>query len=332
MHKLAVAICDPDEEYGKKLSHYLVQTGRLADMVSFSRVSEEIFREKRDLWLVHGSLLPQWQRNASEDESVLCLAEDEMDCALQDVRQIYKYQSADRILQEMYAELSKKSHSIQLRGKEKGKLVLLYQPWYQGIQMLAGFALAQSLMSKGKVLYVNLRGFHGMPLQNEQWKARDITDVLTAIRLESSNMEQRILAAIVSADGLDYLCPVSIPMQIEGTDTEDYIRLIEAIWQYLDYDYVVMEVPPEQEGIRDMFELADRIFCFIQKGYGSKDLVQQLGQIPRIAFRWIPEKLESWYRERPAEELLTDCNRMKEWLMQQGEEEQEIGSADDSAC
>ncbi|MGN0342209.1 MAG: hypothetical protein ACI4DO_05385 [Roseburia sp.] len=332
MHKLAIAICDPDEEYSEKLSQYLMQTGRLTDMACFPRVTEELSEEKRDLWLVHGTLFSQWKRCDFGDQPVLCLTEEEMEDTAAGVSRIYKYQSADLILQAIFQELSKGTYPKQIRGKEKGELILLYQPWYQGIQMLAGFALAQSLTEKGRVLYVNPRGFHGMPLSDNQQEARDISDVLTALSLKSNNMAQRLMAAIVATDGPDYIRPVHLPMQMEGVGTGDFAALVEAIWQYLDYDYVVLELPPEQQGIREMFDLAQKIYSFWLRGYGAKALAAQLKGEGKFQIRWIPEQLENWYRDRPVEELLTDSNRIKEWLLLQGEEDRDLGCVDDGAC
>lgn len=331
MHKIMVAICDPDEEYSRRLGEYLLQTGRLADVVCLSEITGEELREKKDLWLVNGRLLSQWKEYATGEESVLCLTEDEMDAGCQELSQIYKYQSVDRILQGMYQELSRGSRPIQLRGKARGQLFLLYQPWYQGLQMLAGFALACCLTAKGKVLYVNPRGFHGMKMEDRQPETRDISDVLTAIRLGSGNMEQRLLAAIVSTEGPDYIRPVDSPVQVEGVETEDYMKLTEVIWQYLDYDYVVMELPTEQDGIREMFDAAEQVYCFLQKSYGASLLARQLSREEKLTVCWIPEQLEIWYREHPCEDLLTDVNRVKEWILARGEEAEAHGCADGGA-
>lgn len=183
MRKLAVAVCDPDGAYGEKLCEYLMQTGRLSDIRCYQQVTSSMKEEKRDLWMVHAELWTDWQKNMPDDQEVVCLTEEVVCLQAESVKKIYKYQSAELILQQMYESLTKSPLPRQTSGKTRGRLIVLYHPWYQGISLMAGVALAADLSRLGRVLYINGRGYHGMPTLQGERTGKNIADVISAKRL-----------------------------------------------------------------------------------------------------------------------------------------------------
>ncbi|MBR1391578.1 MAG: hypothetical protein IJ567_09110 [Lachnospiraceae bacterium] len=331
MRKLAVAVCDPDGVYGEKLCEYLMQTGRLSDIRCYQQITSSMKEEKRDLWMVHADLWTDWQENMSGNQEAVCLTEEVVSLQAEPVKKIYKYQSADLILQQMYESLTKAPLPGQTSGKTRGRLIVLYHPWYQGISLMAGVAVAADLSRLGRVLYINGRGYHGMPISQGERTGKNIADVISAKRLGTKNMEMRLLSAIISTDEVDYIRPAAISAQMEGAQSGDYMGLLETVWEYTDYDYVVLELPTGIENSEEILRAAEKRYCFLQKSYGEKNIIRQLQQLPQdceVEIRRIPAQLATSYQDHPADELISDCSLIKNWIKRSEQEEGEYEQAD----
>ena len=181
MNQISIAICDADSAYGNKLAEYLLETGNVAKAevyTDWNSVEADLNGEKRDIWLINSGILKEAESLPLKEEMV-CLAEERLGAREAALPHIYKYQSANVILQEMYALLAEHPTEICLRGSRKGHTIGLLSPWYDGLSLLTGLAVAQVLAEKGKVLYINTRGYCGMklPEMEELQAAAEHTDI-----------------------------------------------------------------------------------------------------------------------------------------------------------
>ena len=105
MNQISIAICDADSAYGNKLAEYLLETGNVAKAkvyTDWNSVEADLNGEKRDIWLINSGLLKEAETLPLKKEMV-CLAEERLGAREAALPHIYKYQSANVILQEMYA-------------------------------------------------------------------------------------------------------------------------------------------------------------------------------------------------------------------------------------
>lgn len=344
MNRLSVVVCDEDSSYSRKLSEYLREKGKLADVCMCRTDEAEAFYAcgKQDVYLMDAvvwaemqeklqgsTTLPQESGMQEDGESeirkkqVICLASDEVAASVAECPRIYKYQSADVILQEMYKVIAGRAEACSVRGRKRGKTIGLLSPWYDGMSLLAGLAMADSLTDKGSVLYINSRGYHGMPFVEEAGTKTDISDIVLALRMQSGNAATKIMSGMVSCGDFSCMVPVYRAGQIADIAADDYEKLLEIIWKDMEYDYVVVELQPELAELPKILELCDVVYSFLKKEYGSETVEEQiLGMQSETVIRvqYFPKAMVSYCDENIYGELLAQAGCMREWMEQLLEE------------
>lgn len=340
MNRLSVVVCDEDSSYSRKLSEYLREKGNLTSVsMCETDEAESVYADgKQDVYLVDSAVwaaIQEKRRNSGKKESepqeagirdrqVICLASDEVAESVAECPRIYKYQSADVILQEMYKVIAGRPETAVVRGRKRGKTIGLVSPWYDGASLLAGIAAAGVLAKKGRVLYINSRGYHGMVLVAESGSKTDLSDVLLALRMQNGNAAAKIMSGIVPYGDFYCLVPVHCSRQIADITVEDYVNLLEIIWKDLEYDYVVVELQPELAEFQKILELCDEVYSFLKREYGSEALEgeirkMQIGEMVRI--QQFPKAMISYCDENVCMEPLAQSGCMREWMEQVLEED-----------
>lgn len=326
MNQISIAVCDADRIYGNKLAEYLMETGSVAKVdvyTDWDSVAADLEHEKKDIWLVNSGLLKEAKTLPLKEEMV-CLAEERVGAREAALPHIYKYQSANVILQEMYALLAGHPAEICLRGSKKGSTIGLLSPWYDGVSLLAGLALAQVLAERGKVLYINTRGYCGMRLP-EMEESHNLSDVLLSLRIGSTNGGASVLSGITSIGALSIMVPVNQSVLLGEIKAQDYHRLLEIIWQELSYDYVILEIQPELADTGRIIEECDNVYTFLRREYGSDVLEEQLmsqeaeGAVHIIK---IPERLQINALQEHYSNPVAAAGYFKEWVAQEIEREE----------
>lgn len=326
MNRLSVAVCDEDSVYSRKLSEYLKDKGSLSKVCFFEagRIAE-LFAGESDICLIDSAiwsvmkekLLQKVQEEPVCRKLIICLAADEVAENVAECPRIYKYQSADIILQEIYQVIAKRTETGSVRGRKKGKTIGLISPWYDGMSLLAGIAMAGSLSGRGNVLYINSRGYHGMIFSAETKEQTDISDVLLALRIESGNAAAKIMSGTISYGKFSCMIPVHRAGQIADITGEDYARLLNTIWKSLEYDYVVIELQPELADFRRILEFCDAAYSFLKREYGRERLEGQLGKLQMQGFVQIeefPKEIASYCNENTSIDPLVQAGCMQEWM------------------
>lgn len=344
MNRLSVVVCDEDSSYSNKLSEYLREKGKLTDVCVCKADEAESFYAagNQDIYLIDAAVWAAIQEKLRDSKKLLqesgerenresgvrrkqiiCLASDEVAESVADCPRIYKYQSADIILQEMYKVIVGRVEACSVRGRKRGKTIGLISPWYDGTSLLAGLAMSGSLAKKGSVLYINSRGYHGMPFVKETGTITDLSDVLLALRMQSGNAAAKIMSGTVSCG--DFSCMVSVRRagQIADIAADDYEKLIEIIWKNMEYDYVVMELQPELAELPKILELCDVVYSFLKKEYGSERIEEQIRGMQSnaaIKVQQFPKALTACCDENTYGEPLAQAGCMREWMEQLLEE------------
>ena len=326
MNQISIAICDADSAYGNKLAEYLLETGNVAKAevyTDWNSVEADLNREKRDIWLINSGILKEAESLPLKEEMV-CLAEERLGAREAALPHIYKYQSANVILQEMYALLAEHPTEICLRGSRKGHTIGLLSPWYDGLSLLTGLAVAQVLAEKGKGLYINTRGYCGMKLP-EMEESHNLSDVLLSLRLGSTNGGASVMSGITTVGELGIMVPVEQAVLLGEVKAQDYHRLLEIIWQELSFDYVILEIQPELADTGRIIEECDMVYAFLKQEYGMDTVEQQLmsqevkGKIQIIK---IPERLQTGERYENSGSPVVAAGYFKEWIAQEIEREE----------
>lgn len=320
MNQLSVIICDRDNSYAKNLAEYLMEKGNQSEVIAYEMQPEEVLSKSCDLYLLDAEWVAAELEslNNAKKSQVICLAGDTIAESLEVFPRVYKYQSADKIIQELYDFLSKTEARGNIRMRERGCVIGLMSPWYDGVSLLCGIALAKSLKEKGSVLYMNSRGYHGFPLSEEGDERSDLSDVLLALRMQADNPGAKIMSGIVAAGDFSYMVPVRQAGQIADVTVQDYQNLFTCIWKELEYDYLVLELQPEMADVAELVKQCDEVYCFYKTEYAQEILFEQMNRDSmkdRIQRIKIPDSISVFCREAVQTDPLTQAEGMKDWMI-----------------
>lgn len=341
-----MAVCDEDAEYGRQLAKYYLEHGRLDCVDSFSNWEElkaHVEKNAYDVCLIHHTILELQQRKATGEEAdelfkkvlasmveqgntgsccYICLAEVEIKEDIAKLPRVYKYQSAETLLQQLYRLMADLRPRETVNGRYSDyarRTIGLLSPWYSGTSLVLGMAFGQALHEYGRVLYVNAKGFHGMP---DGIETADLSDILLALRMDIVNKSAALQSAVAAGKKLDYITPVRNPMQIADITAEDMTRLIEAIWTSLDYDYLVIELPHMLEHMEEVMSLCGRMISFEQEVCGVDVLhrkVEELvmGQESVLNLVRLPGHVMDFIEHRAWQELEGTVDGVEEYMREQ---------------
>lgn len=310
MQQLEVVVCDEDADYGRRLSEYWMDRQELST-VRFIGQREEFVAQLEaahsGVWLISAKLLQVWDKtvrkgrmDVEESEhpagigevSLICLAEETVAEELAVYPCICKYQSADEILRQVYRCLAGTPVLQKQQNYKTGCVIGLCAPWYDGSALLAGLALCGYLSRKGKVLYINSRGYHGFCVEEGMADVQNLSDIILSLRKTEANAGAVVRSAILTMGETDYVVPVQAARQLEGMEAADLVRLLEVIRSELHYEYIVLELNPELPEIEKVLEQCGRRYGFLSPSYGTEQMRQMYSRImEKWDFRIFPVPL-----------------------------------------
>ena len=226
MHKLTLAVCAEDEAYLRRLSEYLIS--RRGDEIGLRIYSEkEAFQQEdekgvHDAALVEAAFLKKEMLRKKQGQYIL-LSEGEVPEKWKELPAIYKFQSADNLIREVFSMTEgTEESSVFTGGKE---LIGVYSPHQADHQISFSLRLSEELAGKGRVLYLNLMDCAGFEERFGEQYTSDIGDLIYYAKTAENRFEHKLHSMIYRRGAVDYVPPARNPENMHEALFEDYERL-----------------------------------------------------------------------------------------------------------
>lgn len=204
--------------------------------------------------------VPYWkdepQRNTAAQHSLLIPLTESV---------LSPYQPADRLLREIYAIALEKEICLpgaicELSDKE---IVAVCSP--HGYDFQTGFCLIYgSLQAQTKrTLYMNFQYYSGY-LSSEE--SLHLGAFLYEIRVSGKSMNFCLPKYVKRFGNLEYIAPVSEPMDIEDLQGKDFTLLIQRLLQESDYELLVLDLPVSPKLLRAAYACCSRMYSLQWEG------------------------------------------------------------------
>lgn len=252
-----IIICDKEQEYAVHLAEqFLKQESfdiQVQTCTSFATlkkleesyqadilfISEKISYEQRRTSLAHKRfvLTEQEGKERDEEESFVC-----------------KYQSADAIFMKMLEVCLDDRQELFLTtaGMPK-RLAGVYSPIHRIGKTSFSFALGKRLAKKYSVLLLTLDEYPGMLSQlraiEKETKRRTLGDLLYYVKQEEENLGIRMRTMVQTMDGMDYILPMDVSLDLKDVQKRDWELLIEQIIKKSMYDWILIEFSESVQGL-----------------------------------------------------------------------------------
>ena len=290
-----LALCDEEKTYLYHLAEYLErketlsftvhvftdygQLGRFLENneIEVLLIAERVFREEL-------LLLPVRQ--------ILILNESGI-TAGSGIQNISKYQSRENIFRALMNHYMGGTEEVPRRVAREGRMKLIgcYTPIGRCLQTTFALSMGQLLAGKSRVLYLNLEGCSGMNYLLPKECSSDITDVLYFFGCEREKLAFRMAGIVQALNGMDYIPPARFWKDLQSISGEQWIQLFREIEEITDYEYLILDLSDQVNGLLEILKGCFRIFTITRQEEHAEAKLKQYESVVQsmnceeIAFR-----------------------------------------------
>lgn len=273
-----MVICDTDERYVTRMSEYFTGKEEFPFALWFFQSLHELMEYGREnpiyvlvlqeeLWKECGGI---------EAENVFLLTRDpercrggtpEKDSMLrenpqyqQNLQYLYRYQSAEDILQTIYQRCTVR---IVLPTKaapdSQCQMIGFFTPIGRCLQTTAALTLGQLLARKEKVLYLNLKGCDDI-LSRENRERYDLSDLIYCYLHSKKSFLSELSTMRQTINKLEVMEAARTYMDIQAVAAEDWIGMLQEIRDSGLYGRVILDLSTQVQGFLQVLQLCDKIY------------------------------------------------------------------------
>lgn len=245
MHPKNFVICDVEKEYAKNLMHAVSARKELGfQMHLFQELGhlKEFARQKKVHIMLLGEGFPASEREAIQAEERYVLVKGDGTELLPGEREIYKYQSVDKILSCILEESMDKEELVRRKGNKEGKLIGVYSPIHRIGKTKYAMQLGKEMAKTGPALYLNMEEYSGGNFYFPENGGHNLEDLLYYIRQEKGNLGLRISAMAGQMQDLDYVLPMPVTQDLRAVKEEEWLKLFQEIFANCIYQTVILDL------------------------------------------------------------------------------------------
>ncbi len=177
---------------------------------------------------------------------------------------VYKYGSAQDLLRKVM-RISAADEAADFKCAKKARVTGFYSPVKRCGQTTLALTLGQMMAKKKKTLYIGFESFSALCQRDEKEKNGDLMDLLYFSECTTGNLALRAGSLAGRIGELEYIPPVRSRSKYKDIKKEQWLRLIRRISTETDYEYVILDLSEEVDGLYEVLALCDRIYMPAEK-------------------------------------------------------------------
>lgn len=315
MNEKNIVICDSEIRYADSLAANICERKELAVKVYTCSSLEKACRlsEKKTvhIFIVDESYTKEEREKiAAEQTFVLCkgkagdLREEEIS--------VYKYQNADNIIRIIFAAYLEKTGGNVMRNmyKERTRLVAVYSPIHRIGKTTFAMELGKKWAKRERVLYLNLEEYAGFAGAEEG--ELNLGDLLYYVKQGNGNPAVHLQSAVRTTEGLDYILPIPMVLDLKEVTGQEWQDLLEQIMQNSNYETIILDMSESVQGLFQILERCERIYMPVkedeisaQKVNKYRETIEKLGKTKlwENTYQFVMQKdVEEYVKVRMKEE------------------------------
>lgn len=284
MNSKNLIICDPEEGYAQALAMYFMQKKDLFLQVYVCSspqraigLGEEV---KTDFLLISEDYEENVRKKLTARKVFILTSQLTSDSNME-YPVIYKYQSGESILTQLFAECSEwfDSRSAVCRSAKdtKKKIIGVFSPIHRIGKTSYALNLGEKLAESENVLYLNLEFFGGLDGHFEN-SDQTISDMIYYSRQEKGNFGTFLTSIVCHKGNLDYVAPASVSEDMKEMKDTEWISLIEKILQQSIYETVILDIDEGISGLYQILEECTEIYMPVLENPYAKAKISQFEQ------------------------------------------------------
>ena len=261
MNNKILVIFDQEEDYAIRLSEYLRKKGNMPFQIQVF-TKKEIFQKFNKKYKIDILMIAEasFFQEANEIKA-LCkvLLTDRGKCEMEGFSAIRKYQSSDKIWKEI-VRLCDVESSLLFSERKKTNIIGIYTPIGRCLQTSFALLLGQMLAKKKNVLYLNFEPFAGYGRFIKSNGKEELTNLMYFISNAKDKFFPQFQSSIRSVNGMDYIPPAYSFIDLSIITAEQWIMLIDIIITECSYDYLILDLSDNLQGLLQILENCDNVY------------------------------------------------------------------------
>lgn len=184
---------------------------------------------------------------------------------------LFRYQSSDSMIRRIRkGRKTEKSVRKSVRDTAEGPvirdpdqvrgLIGIYSPVHRIGKTRFAIRLGRQLAEKIPVLYVNMEGYSGENYYFRDAPDKDLGDLIYSMKQQWGDSGVRISSMAGRCGKLDYIRPMGMEQDLRSVREEEWIRLIDLIFEKCIYRAVILDLGDSVNGLYGILEKCSRIY------------------------------------------------------------------------
>lgn len=299
MKKQKIAICDQDAEYTKQLVNYIAAKEKDSfEVTGFS--DENLYRKNNENFdlLLYEETFFQNKEEAGRAQKTICLSNGEISTEQENMRVLFKYQPADRILREIHAGIGKVAGSMDTKSiwRAEKQIFAVYSPWNHRLRTTFALTAAEQLSAGKKVLYLNFSICNGFCKSMGLEPDVDMGDLFYLLREDEEALLAKLKSGIYPLGSYQIIPPPSNPEHYMEWRKGEVRHFLEILLEKTDFEVLVLDMGCVMNGFFEVLDLCGRIWILKEHRTSKDSGIEEL--------RELLEKFKAGLEERVEEVFL----------------------------
>lgn len=286
MKKNVIAVCDSDAEYACNFAEYLNSRKKLP-------FQAEAFTNAGTLCDYAGKNPPEILLIAEADvdsqveklgtENMIVLS-DEKDKEEGQHKFVYKYQSAESVIQEVMNYYTRNSAPAFYAMSERRMSVIgVYSPVSRCGKTLFALTVGQILGERKSVLYVNMEDYSGFDQLFSGHTGKNLTDFFYELRCKEGKMLHCMQKLIRPMGKMDYLPPAESPEDVRDILFSEWLQLFDLIRKNSRYEVLILDIGSCTDQLFRILNLCSHVYMPVQEDLMARC---KLAQFQKLVKSW----------------------------------------------
>lgn len=312
MSEKNLVVCDKELRYATGLGENISLRTEFALRVHICTSVDSVkqFREKQKLHiLIIDEGFAYVEREQMDAEQTFVLTKGRCQDLGEKEKEIYKYQSADKILATVFETFcgQKENNLIKKMNTQKKKLIAVYSPIHRIGKTTFAIALGRELARTSRTLYLNLEEYADVGERFIRAEGKNLSDLLYFTRQEE-NIALRLSTMIAHMGELEYIPPVLLGADLKEISLEEWQSFLTSVLNETVYETVILDLSESIQGLLEILQFCDKVYMPVLEDGISKQKVQRFGEMLRqMGLSGLEQKIHQFV---VVEDMELDVKRM----------------------
>lgn len=257
-----ILICDPEEEYVRRLAEALLLKKEVTAGVRICS-SPEMVQELLKIGLIKVLLIsedvPYEKRKQIFTGKRIILTRQHCVDLGEEETELRKYQPVDGLMTGILKGLQEEKFPGSCADNGNGRILGVYSPVHRIGKTTFSLKLGKALAQSEDVLYLNLETYAGMGGYFRDQDAPDLANVLYYAKQERDDIGIRIASMVKRMGDLDYIPPMKVWTDLRAVHTEEWKTLFERLISQSVYSVIILDIGNGMEDVFQLLRLCDQI-------------------------------------------------------------------------